>query len=338
MAGEIRQFSEDASRRIADAVRQVESSPVLRSEPGGSRPSPQARVLRWGRTTTSYEHPTYPSSGPAYVVELGDYEISPSPVYPGATVSKTFTPYSPEWKVIAVDPDNGTHEQGSVVRIERHGPDWWIRPAAGAATHPVVFQDEYAIPATTTGVGTGTSPNFYTMAYSETLGSRADNHVNRLDLGASGDPCFEVLQTGAYRIVFQAAVTFDGGYPLEDTLTTSGPSTGTSHTHTVSVYQGKQTLAGWKSYLDRRVGGSGSWTYIGASLGEHLGVFNYWAGSDPPVVSISHECYLNLTAGWQLRHIIAPTSTICESAHRLKITTAKLLIHYLGEQLTADTT
>ncbi len=225
--------------------------------------------------------------------------------------------------------------------IYHHDSDRWEilkRGGAASVTHPVVFQDEYAIPSTTTGVGIGTSPNFYTMAYSETLGSRSGNFVDRMDLGSSGDPCFEVLQTGAYRIVFQAAVTFDGGYPLEDTLTTSGPSTGTSHTHTVSVYQGKQTLAGWKSYLDRRVGGSGSWTYIGASLGEHLGVFNYWAGSDPPIVSISHECYLNLTAGWQLRHIIAPTSTICESAHRLKITTAKLLIHYIGAALTADTT
>lgn len=338
MADPVRQFDDNSMRRIAAAVRKVEQTPVMRPSVGVDRPSPQARVLRWGRTTTSYEHPTYPTSGPTYVVELGDYDVSPDHVYPGATVTKTFTPYSPAWTVNAVDPAGGSWAEGTVVRIERHGEQWWIRPASGAATHPCVFQDEYAIPATTTGVGTGTSPNFYTMAYSETLGSRTDNYVARLDLGASNDPCFSVSQTGSYRVVFQMAVTFDGGYPLEDTITSSSPSAGTAHTHTVSVYQAKQIFAGWISYLDRRVGGSGSWTYMPESLGQHLGVYYYQATGDTPIVSASHECYLNLTSGWQLRHIVAPSTYICASDHRLKIKTAKLLIHYMGDTLTADTT
>ncbi len=136
MASEpVRQFDDQSMRRIAAAVRKVEQTPVMRPSVGVDRPSPQARVIRWGRTTTSYEYPTYPSSGPAYVVELGEYGLSPDPVYPGATVSKSFTAYDPSWKVVAVDPSGGTWAENTVVRIERHGDQWWIRPTA--ATTPV---------------------------------------------------------------------------------------------------------------------------------------------------------------------------------------------------------
>lgn len=338
MAGDpLRQFDAASMQRIADAVRAVERSPVIRPTVGGSRPSPQAREIRWARTTTSYEHPTYPTSGPAYVVEFGDYSVSPDPVYPGATVSKTFTPYSPAWTEIAVDPENGTHAEGTVVRVERHGSQWWIRPGAGAATHPCLFQDLYAYPALSTGVGISTSPNYYTLGYYETLGSRTDNFVDRLDLGASGDPCFSVSQTGSYRVVMQVGVTMWGDYPLEDTLTTSGPSAGTSHTHTVAVYQAKQIFAGWISYLEYRVGGAGSWTVVPTSTARQLGVYHYQALGDPPVVSMSYEFYANLTSGWQLRHIVAPHSVVCETGHRLDVDDAKLLIHYMGDTLTADT-
>ena len=339
MAGEpVRQFDQQSMQRIADAVRKVERLPVVRQSVPNGRPSPQAREIRWARTTTNYEYPTYPSSGPAYVVEFGDYSVSPDPVYPGATVSKTFVPYDPQVSVIAVDPDNGNHANGSVVRVERDGPQYWIRPAAGAATHPCLFQDVYTMPAMTTTVGIGTSPNYYTLGYYETLGSRTDNHVSRIDLGGNGDPCFSVSQTGAYRITMQVGVTFSGNATLEDTITTSSASAGTAHTHTVAVYQAKQAFAGWLSYLERRVGGSGGWTYLSATIGRQVGVYFYQAGGDSPVVTMSHEFYINLTSGWQLRHIVAPDPAICNSDHRLDLDNAKLLIHYMGESQTADTT
>jgi len=221
-----------------------------------------------------------------------------------------------------------------------HDQDKWeiLKRGGGAATHPCVFQDVYSMPAMTTTVGIGTSPSYYTLGYYETLGSRTDNHVARIDLGGSGDPCFSVSQTGAYRITMQVGVTFSGNASLDDTITTSGASAGTAHTHTVAVYQAKQAFAGWLSYLERRVGGSGGWTYLSATLGRQVGVYFYQAGGDSPVVTMSHEFYINLTSGWQLRHIVAPDPAICNSDHRLDLDNAKLLIHYMGASLTADTT
>ena len=125
---DIRQFSAESQQRIADVVRRVEQSPIVRTAPTRRDVSHSAREVRWARTTTSYAWPSYPTEGPVYVVEFGEYAPSPDPPYPGASVTNSFTAYDPEWKEIAVDPSGGRWEQDSVVRVERHEGRWWIRP------------------------------------------------------------------------------------------------------------------------------------------------------------------------------------------------------------------
>lgn len=340
MAGEIRQFSAESTQRIADVVRQVEGSPIVRNEPGGGRPSPQARVLRWARTTTNYDYPTYPTSGPAYVVEFGDYGISPDPVYPGATVSKSFTAYSPQVTVVAVDPDGGSHEEGSVVRIERHGPDWWIRPAAGAAVEGVMFWDAIArgYGATYPRGGAYVGSEYYTFDYQKVRGDYAANHITPLDAYSAGLPFVEVDQTGAYELSMDVRfVAFFNG-TVDQTYTTSTPSTGTVHTHTVTAWRGGEMFANVVMQLQYQVGGSGSWTtvpntpmYVSALSSDG----GYQTGE--PIARISGRRIVNLTAGWALRQQLSFIQIGSLSDHVFQSANAEsLLMRYLGEPF-ADT-
>lgn len=137
MAMSITTFDESTAARLVRMLRDHERRPPEIGNRHGRDVSAQAREIRWGRTTTNYYYPTYPSAGPAYVVEFGDYSPSPDPPYPGATVTNTFTPYDPAWQEIAVDPSNGTLiAEGTVVRIERHDGRYWIRPAASGVIVP----------------------------------------------------------------------------------------------------------------------------------------------------------------------------------------------------------
>ena len=122
---DIRQFSEQSQQRIADAVRTVERSPILRPQSFVRTTSPTARELRWARTTTSLEFPSYPDSGNAVVVEFGDYAISGSPIV-SSTNTPSFTAYDPEQKVVALMSGGTLPTQGSVVQCYRHEGQWWI--------------------------------------------------------------------------------------------------------------------------------------------------------------------------------------------------------------------
>ena len=128
---DIRQFSEQSQQRIADAVRTVERSPILRPQPFVRTTSPTARELRWARTTTSLEFPSYPDSGNAVVVEFGDYAISGSPIV-SSTNTPSFTAYDPEQKVVALMSGGTMPTQGSVVQCYRHEGQWWIEGATSA--------------------------------------------------------------------------------------------------------------------------------------------------------------------------------------------------------------
>lgn len=122
---DIRQFSAESQQRIADAVRTVERSPILRPQPFVRTTSPTARELRWARTTTSLEFPSYPDNGNAVVVEFGDYAISGSPIV-SSTNTPSFTAYDPEQKVVALMSGGTMPTQGSVVQCYRHEGQWWI--------------------------------------------------------------------------------------------------------------------------------------------------------------------------------------------------------------------
>jgi len=122
---DIRQFSAESQQRIADAVRTVERSPILRPQPFVRTTSPTARELRWARTTTSLEFPSYPDSGNAVVVEFGDYAISGDPIV-SSTNTPSFTAYDPEQKVVALLSGGTLPTQGSVVQCYRHEGQWWI--------------------------------------------------------------------------------------------------------------------------------------------------------------------------------------------------------------------
>lgn len=128
---DIRQFSAESQQRIADAVRTVERSPILRPQPFVRTTSPTARELRWARTTTSLEFPSYPDSGNAVVVEFGDYAISGSPIV-SSTNTPSFTAYDPEQKVVALMSSGTLPTLGSVVQCYRHEGQWWIEGTTSA--------------------------------------------------------------------------------------------------------------------------------------------------------------------------------------------------------------
>lgn len=249
---DIRQFSAGSQQRIADAVRLVEQSPILRTPPTRRDVSPSAREVRWARTTTSYAWPSYPTEGPVYVVEFGEYIPSPDPPYPGASVTNSFTPYDPEWKEIAVDPSGGKWDQGTVVRVERHEGRWWIRPAAAAATTPQIwtiassntttytwhfFQAGSSTRDTTppieiTSAGVYCFPRFYSGT-----GSNANGTVFTLVTSPSG------VSGGLYCIKFQQKATFAITSHTVWRLPPLSESTANSHLRAAS-HQHEVTISG----------------------------------------------------------------------------------------------
>lgn len=337
MATNITTFDETTANRIVRMLREHERRSPEIGNRHGRDVSTQAREIRWGRTTTNYYYPTYPTAGPAYVVEFGDYSPSPDPPYPGATITNTFTAYSPQWQEVAVDPSDGALiAEGTVVRIERHDGRYWIRPASTPSTHPCVFQDWTAQPSGTY-VTSGGSPDYFTVGYDETLGSRTDNYVSRMSVASSGDPFLSVSSTGAYRIVQQIAcgVTYNGTYT--ETQTSGAASAGTAHTHQITSYSGRGRVMFWGTMLEYRVGGSGAWTLVPASNGFQHAIFENYDGLDRPISHLSYECYANLTSGWQVRQLVYPCDPGSLTDHRLYMFTARTLMQYLGSSLTADT-
>jgi hypothetical protein len=121
------QLGPRAIGELADMRRQVRARPQ-NTDP--QRPwaqvTPDARTVRWGRTTVNATYPTYPGpSANTYLVELGKADFSPKT--PGVSTFE-FQPYDPVQHRIAHDP-NACHrhwEQGSVVRLQLHHGEWYI--------------------------------------------------------------------------------------------------------------------------------------------------------------------------------------------------------------------
>jgi hypothetical protein len=81
-------------------------------------------VTRWAKTSTTPDYGTYPSSGNVVGVIFGEYE--PSPIYPGATATKTFTAYDPAWYEFATLENGSMPSVGTIVRCTWRDGRWWI--------------------------------------------------------------------------------------------------------------------------------------------------------------------------------------------------------------------
>ena len=344
----IRTFDESTMDRLAAMLREWERLPPDAPNRGGRGVSPSAREVRFARTTTNYYYPTYPTSGPAYVVELGQYDPSPDPPYPGATITNTFTPYDPEWKVIAVDPTAGTLiANTTVVRIDKHDGRWWIIPAAAAVASvaPIVFYDTSFV--ITSGAskprGGGYNTTEYdTVVYNYTRGSRTANQVTPMLAVVAQDPFVEILTTGRYLVTVSVRSNIDSDYTgtangdETNTYTTSGPSTGTSHTHTVATYAGTRLFGEWQSTFRKRVGSGGAWGTINESAVKMVGVIQpvYNNLSNNPNTVLVREMILTLTAGWQITHRISFSGN-SQTDQTLDPQDSILSIQYLGDNETA---
>ena len=118
-------FTPEGARKLADFYRDYSRRPLRGRINPGEVVAPYDRVIRWGRTTTNYDYPTYSMDGGVYVVSFGEYQ--PDSLTPGDAPDKTFTAYDPVWTEIAVEPVNMPIAQSSVVRCELHDGQWWIR-------------------------------------------------------------------------------------------------------------------------------------------------------------------------------------------------------------------
>lgn len=258
MATNITTFDETTANRIVRMLREHERRSPEIGNRHGRDVSPNAREIRWARTTTNYYYPTYPTSGPAYVVEFGDYSPSPDPPYPGATITNTFTPYDPVWQEVAVDPSGGTWASGTVVRIERHDGRYWIRPPGGTSI-PWMGLELSSSFATSSGSFVTPSNDMYCSVYSS-WGDEAGTFVTiNTGMATYTDTMFTITQAGWYYfgIYAQYILDSDGLVPSTKTYTTSSPSAGAAHTHTVDVdifYHATPWV-----YVERQRSGGGSW-------------------------------------------------------------------------------
>lgn len=120
-------YDDSTSQRLIRMLREHERRPPEIGNRHGRDVSPNAREIRWGRTTTSYYYPTYPTSGNAVVIEAGDYGLSADAVV-STTNSLAFTAYSDADadKTIAICKTGVIPPSGTVVSIWRDKGQWWF--------------------------------------------------------------------------------------------------------------------------------------------------------------------------------------------------------------------
>lgn len=300
----------------------------------------QARPLRWARTTTNSDYPDYPDNGPTYVVAFGDCVASPSPV-PGTSSSPSFTAFSPAWKEIAVDPDGGTWDEGSIVRVERHDDgQWWIRPKAAASGSTVtplsLYGSNYYL---TSGAsyprgGSYGATEYWTLGYPYVSGPEADNNVEVVAVGAAGDHFLKVNTSGYYLISLYC--TF-AAYFTGTTTATATTSTNSGHNHTVSTYAGAGRMATVQSSLWYRTADSGSYTNVvsrSALVGYAITEIGPPYANNTPPGSMSKTIGVNLTAGWRLQQRLHFGQNWSTTDHQLDQPGCQMLIQYLGDTQT----
>jgi len=118
-------YDEQTARRVLERLNTVERKQNALLSGGYNQTFPRGPlVARWGRTTTTTDYPTYPTSGNVVACELGDYE--PSPLYPGSTATKTFTAYAPQSVVYATVEAGDIPAQSTVVRLVWRNGLWWL--------------------------------------------------------------------------------------------------------------------------------------------------------------------------------------------------------------------
>lgn len=251
-------YTPETARAIAEFVRGARRKAPRPRIDWHEVGTPQDRVIRWGRTTTSYYYPTYPTSGGVYVVKFGEYQ--PDTLVPGDTPDKTFTPYDPEDTAIAVDPTGATIAEDTVVRCELHDGQWWIRPSGGTSW-PLVrlysgsFKSQYS---DTSLIASG-YPADCKFTYYNGDASECGLTITGDGASAYNDPLLTCNESGLYLLLPKIAgsINFTGSVPFATTVTTSDASAGTSHTHDVEcpIEQFAQLIA----YVYKRASGGGSW-------------------------------------------------------------------------------
>jgi hypothetical protein len=117
-------LTEQTARDLIDLLRRDRARPVGGPARVGNIGQQGQVPVRWGKTSTTPDYPTYPSSGNVVGVSLGNYE--PSPLYPGATAVKTFTAYDPPIYVFATLENGSLPAEGTEVRLTWRNGRWWI--------------------------------------------------------------------------------------------------------------------------------------------------------------------------------------------------------------------
>lgn len=117
-------LTEQTARDLIDLLRRDRAHPRGGPARVGNVGQQGQVPVRWGKTSTTPDYPTYPSSGNVVGVSLGNYE--PSPLYPGATAVKTFTAYSPPIYVFATCETDTLPDEGEEVRLVWRNGYWWI--------------------------------------------------------------------------------------------------------------------------------------------------------------------------------------------------------------------
>ena len=130
MAGTFATYGKNTARRVLRDIAELKRRPY-----GGGSNYNQAfvrgpLVTRWGKTTTNYYYPTYPTTGRCVVVTLGDLESSNDQYVPGSGPTLEFTEYDPTTTVIAVADKSPLPFEDTVVPLYWANGVWWFREPA----------------------------------------------------------------------------------------------------------------------------------------------------------------------------------------------------------------
>jgi hypothetical protein len=291
--------------------------------------------LRWARTTTSLEFPSYPDSGNAVVVEFGDYAISGSPIV-SSTNTPSFTAYDPEQKVVALLSGGTLPTEGSVVQCYRHEGQWWIEGTTSAVVHPVyLFDASYRATSGATYPRGGTSygtTEFYTVDFGKYRGDPAANKIELLDADDSGDPFLRVLEDGYFFFDLELPIKlhYSGSGRTSTLTTTVSNSTTPGHSHNVDTFNGRELSATVQTVLRYQVNNTGTLLTINDSGARWLAFANN--GTQDYDVCIGRIQYcINLTANWYIQLRIFLSQYESTSDHTIRsVGPAKARIQYIG--------
>jgi hypothetical protein len=329
-------LTEQTARDLIDLLRRDRAHPVGGPARVGNIGQQGQVPVRWGKTSTTPDYPTYPSSGNVVGVSLGNYE--PSPLYPGATAVKTFTAYDPPIYVFATAEDDTLPAEGTEVRLTWRNGRWWITPEAGSGwptcfliggqsfnsdgsnrNYLYGYHDGYE---SSNRVGYA----FFDYSYGDTAGVGLSVVTNRTAVNATSSaetsPLFSLSTTGLYLIHLYVDSDDDTSIPAASTsnVTSGVNSAGSpSHTHEVTVSTDRQYGSRMAATLQYRLG-AGAWTTLAARTNSVM-FTRTGAASLYRRDAMSATFYVvNTTADreWRLRlnTDLYPSTLVYDSAHR----------------------